>query len=557
MLSMEMNLRISPNPTRPNLPQRTPLRLAVSLLFLVATASNGQESLISIGRVYQNGGFGGGVSPISAATNSSRNALGSYDITFEAAGAFAGATESDFIAEVTLEYVNSDDRCANATVESVTADLLTVRVRIADLENTTFPDLAVAADANFTYLVRRIDELENGQDFTSRHLVAAGTVRSSGLLDSGFGVGGISILTGKGNPGGYFIRLSKPGGFAADSGGHYVLLLSPRNTSVPDVAIRGGTFNANSDDYVDFYVKSDDVQQATATNDPVPTDTSFAFAIFDPVNYDAAGETGSNLLKVVASVDGASGNLVSGKAAYPGATITASKTSVGRYDVFIDAPGAFAGVEDSSLAAFVNLSINSIGTIDELAKTRVAVVNANRIRIDVAIDDVQHNNDEDGIPSDGSFSVSVFDAAPVLHHDLRVGKQSSGSDARGGGIFNGSGAGQSLKLILPGKAKRSAYFHASNRGDSVDSLRLRSGKLPSTVKTNFFLTSAGGGNITATVRSGGTVVEGLLPGESVSVQASIRYRKLSKRPKAKVGLSSLSGYQPANVDTNLVLLKAE
>jgi hypothetical protein len=209
------------------------------------------------------------------------------------------------------------------------------------------------------------------------------------------------------------------------------------------------------------------------------------------------------------------------------------------------------------LAAFVNLSIDSIGTIDELAKTRVAVVNANRIRIDVAIDDVQHNNDEDGIPSDGSFSVSVFDAAPVLHHDLRVGKQSSGSDARGGGIFNGSGAGQSLKLILPGKAKRSAYFHASNRGDSVDSLRLRSGKLPSTVKTNFFLTSAGGGNITATVRSGGTVVEGLLPGESVSVQASIRYRKLSKRPKAKVGLSSLSGYQPANVDTNLVLLKAE
>jgi hypothetical protein len=552
-----MNLRIFPNRTSLKQPRGVLGAHLLALALSVTAAANGQESLISIGRVYQNGGFGGGVSPILAATNSTRNALGSYDITFESPGAFAGTTESDFVVETSMEYVNSDDRCATATVQSVTSDLLTVRVKIADLENTTFPDLAVAADANFTYLVRRIDELENGQAFASRHLVAAGTVRSSGLLDSGFGVGGISILTGNGGPGSYFIRLSKPGGFATDSNGHYVLLLSPRNTSVPDVAIRGGIFNANSDDFVDFYVKSDDVQQATATNDPVPTDTSFTFAIFDPVNYDAAGETGSNLLKAVASVDGASGNLVSGKAAYPGATITASKSSVGRYDVFIDAPGAFAGVEDSSFAAFVNLNIDSIGTIDELAKTRVAVVNADRIRINVAIDDVQHNNDEDGIPADGSFFISLYDAAPVLRHDLRVGKQSTGSDARGGGIFNGSGAGQSLKLILPGKAKRSAYFHSSNRGASVDSLQLRSGKIPRTVNTNFFLTSGAGGNITATVITGGKVAEGLSPGESVSVQASLRYRKLSKRPKAKLALSTISGYQPANVDSNLVLLKAK
>jgi hypothetical protein len=552
-----MNLRGFHNQTRPKQSPGILVRFILALALSVAAAANGQESLISIGRVYQNGGFAGGVSPILAATNSSQNATGSYDITFESTGAFAGTTESDFIVEVTVESLNSGDRCATATIQSVTADLLTVRVKIADLENTTFADLAVAADANFTYLVRRIDGLNDGQAFDSRHLVAVGTVRSSGDLDSGFGIGGISILSGNGGPGSYFVRLTKPGGFATDAYGHYVLLLSPRNISVPDVGIRGGTFNATSHDFVDFYVKSDDLQQATATNDPVPTDTSFSFAIFNPVLFDTAGQTGSNLLKAVASVDGASGNLVSGKAAYPGATITANKSSVGRYDVFIDAPGAFAGVEDSSLAAFVNLNIDSIATIDELAKTRVAVVDANRIRIDVSVDDVQHNNDEDGIPSDGSFFVSLYDAAPVLRHDLRVGKQSTGSDARGGGIFNGSAAGQSLKLVLPGKAKRSAYFHASNRGASVDSLRLRSGKIPSTVKTNFFLISGGSGNITAAVRSGGTVATGLLPGESVTVQASIRYRKLSKRPKAKVGLSSLSGYQPANVDTNLVLLKAK
>jgi hypothetical protein len=297
------------------------------------------------------------------------------------------------------------------------------------------------------------------------------------------------------------------------------------------------------------------VQAATAADDPVAADTSFSFAIFNPSTHDSNGESSSTLLKAIASVDGGSGNLLAGRTAYPGATISSMRTSAGRYDVFIDSPGAFAGVGDGSLAAFVTL--NNSTNIDDLAKTRVAVVNADRIRIDVAVDDVQHNNDEDGIPADGSFFVSVYDAAPVLRHDLRVGKLSSGSDARGAGIFNGIGAGQSLKLILPGKAKRSAYFHASNRGASVDSLQLRSGKIPSTVKTNFFLISGGSGNITAAVRSGGTVAEGLLPGESVSVQASIRYRKLSKRPKAKLALSTLSGYQPVNGDTNLVLLKAK
>lgn len=552
---MDMNFRISSNRTRRNQPQRLPLRLAVALLFLVATVCNGQESLISIGRVYQNGVFAGGVSPILAATNSSRNALGSYEITFESAGAFAGTTESDFMVETSMEFINSDDRCATATVQSVTADLLTVRVKIADLENSTFPDLAVAADANFTYLVRRIDELENGQAFTSRHLVAAGTVRSSGLLDSGFGVGGISILTGKGGPGGYFIRLSKPAGFATDSNGQYVLLLSPRNISVPDVAIRGGVFNATSDDFVDFYVKSDDVQQATATNDPVPTDTSFAFAIFNPVIFDPAAETGSNLLKAVASVDGSSGNLVSGKASYPGATMSASKTSVGRYDIFIDAPGAFAGVGDSSLAAIVNLNINSIATIDELAKTRVSVVNANRIRIDVAVDDVQHNNDEDGIPADGSFFVSLYDAAPVLRHDLRISKKASGAGARGAGVFNGSGAGQTQLLRLKGKAPRSAFYRSSNSGSSLDALHLKTGKISSSVKANFFITSGTRRNITAAVKSGAMTNDNLYPDESVSIQASFRYRSSKVHPKVKVHLRSLSGYQPGNQDTNLVFLK--
>jgi hypothetical protein len=524
-------------------------------LIMTATSAWAQESVIAIGKVNAIGSLANSASPIGATIGCSRTTTGGYLVTVTSAGAFAGASESDFMVETSMEDIYANDQNSAAAIQSVTADVVTVRVRTFDLEAMTPPDLAVAADDEFFFVIRRIDHLTSGQPLESRHLVAVGTVRSSGLLDTGFGVDGVQILTGRGTAGEYFIQLSKAGGFATDANAQYVLLLSPRGVSVPDISIRGSIYNAISDENALFYIRSEDVQAATAADDPVAADTSFSFAVFNASTQDTNGEGSSNLLKAVASVDGDSGNLLAGSTAYPGATISSVRTSPGRYDVFIDSPGSFAGVDDASLAAFVTL--NNSNTIDDLAKTRVAVVDANRIRIDVSVDDVQHNNDEDGIPADGSFFVSVYDAAPVLRHDLRVGKQSTGSDARGAGIFNGSGAGQSLKLTLPGKAKRSAYFHASNRGSSVDSLRLKSGKIPSTVKVNFFLTSGGGGNVTATVRSGGTVATGLLPGDSVSVQASIRYRKLSKRPKAKVGLSSLSGYQPANVDTNLVLLKAK
>lgn len=537
-------------------PSRFAFFLFVTMASPIMTAASAwaQESVIAIGKVNGIGSLASSASPIGATIGCTRTTTGGYLVTVTSAGAFAGASEADFMVETSMEDIYANDHNSAAAIQSVSDDAVTVRVRTFDLENITPPDLSVAADAEFFFVIHRTDHLTSGQPLESRHLVAVGTVRSSGLLDTGFGVDGVSILTGRGAVGEYFIQLSKAGRFATDANNQYVLLLSPRGVSVPDVSIRGGTYNAIPDGNVLFYIRSEDVQAATAADDPVAADTSFSFAIFNAAIQDANDESSSTLLKAVASVS-ETGNLVAGRTAYPGATISSIKTSSGRYDVYIDAPGAFAGVADASLAAFVTL--NNSNQIDDLAKTRVAVVNADRIRIDVAVDDVQHNNDADGIPADGSFFVSVYDAAPVLRHDLRVGKQSTGSDARGGGVFNGSGAGQSLKLILPGKAKRSAYFQAANRGASVDSLRLRSGKILSTVKTNFFLTAGGSGNITAAVRSGGTVAEGLLPGEFVTVQASIRYRKLSKRPKAKVGLSSLSGYQPANVDTNLVLLKAK
>jgi hypothetical protein len=529
--------------------------VTMASLITIATSAWSQESIIALGKAYSGGALASAASPIGAAVNCSRTTTGGYLVTVTSTGAFAGASESDFMIETSMEDLYANDHNSSAAIQSVTDDVVTVRVRTFDLEAMTPPDLAVAADAEFFFVIRRIDHLTSGQPLESRHLVAVGTVRSSGLLDTGFGIDGISILTGRGAVGEYFIQLNKPGGFATDANHQYFLLLSPRGVSLPDVSIRGSIFNAVPDGNVHFYVRSEDVQAATAADDPVAADTSFSFAIFNPSTHDSNGESSTTLLKAIASVDGGSGNLLAGRTAYPGATISSMRTSAGRYDIFIDSPGAFTGVDDASLAAFVTL--NNSTNMDELAKTRVAAVDANRIRIDVSVDDVQHNNDEDGIPSDGSFFVSLYDAAPVLHHDLRVSKKSSGAGARGTGLFNGSGAGQSQTLRLKGKAPRSAFYRSSNSGDALDTLHLRSGKISSSVKANFFVTSGVRRNITASVKAGAMVESELYPDESVSIQGSFRYRTLTKRPKAKVFLRSLSGYQPANQDTNQISLKAD
>lgn len=529
-------------------------RVAAFMLAMVAASTiHGQDSLVAFGTVFNNGILAAGTSPIGAAMGSSIVATGSYNLTFTKTGAFVGTTADDYLVETTVSSVNHGDSVCNASILDITDDVLTVRVRVMDLEDAALPALAAAVNGEFMFVVRRIDGLTSGAPFGSRHLVAAGNVRSTGALDSGFALNGVAIFTGRGDVGEYFVNLFKTGAFTTDFNDDYVIVVSPRNVGTPDVAVRAGAFNATSDDIATFYVRSDDVQSSAPSNTPVKADTAFAFAIYRLGSEDATGSPSSTLLAAVASVDGMSGTLDAGQAAFPGAVVSSTRGSTGRYNVFVDAPGAFAGDVPEQYAALVTL--NSSGQIDELAKTRVAIVDENRLRIDVNIDDVEHDTSDEGTPEDTSFFVTVFDTAPLLRHDLRVGPKANGAKSKGAGVFNASGAGQSIKMTLPGVSTRPAFYRSQNSGASVDGLHLRSGKVSRSLKTALFITSTPRRNVTAAARKGALVAEDLRPGKLVTLQATIRYRKLTKRPKSALLLRTLSELQPTGQDASKVFVK--
>lgn len=527
--------------------------LLLGILLATVVPTQAQESLVGIGSVYNGGGIQYAASPIGATITCTNTATGSSTITFAAPGAFAGATESDFIVHTTIDTVQPTDRASHGYVTSVTADLLTIKIRVSDLEDMTVPDLAVPGDTAFYFSVHRLDGLSNGISASSRHLIAAGTVHGNGTLESGFGLGGIAVSMSRWDTGRYFLHLGKTGAFIGDSHSHYVLILSSRSIALPDVAVSGGSWNANSDDAISFQIQGHDMQQAPASNNVVKANASFSFLVYRISSTDATGTPASNLLAATASVDGSTGDLVKGFASFPGSTVTSTRISTGRYRLTIKSTGAFAGVDANRYAPFV--TPNETLHIDEIAKARVSITDADTLTVDITCDDVQHNDDPDGIDADASFFLSLYDTAPLLRHDLTIGKNASGAGAKGTNVFNKTGAAQTLVVPLKGTKRKSTFYRTANSGKAIDDLKLKSGRIPRMVDAQFTISAGTTRNITGQVKTGAVAATSLLPGDTTSVKASFRYRKSNKRSKTSILLTSLSGTQPANQDTNRAMLK--
>ncbi len=346
----------------------------------------------------------------------------------------------------------------------MTADLLTVKV-VSDLEDTAVPDLAVPSNLGFMFAVRRSDVLTAGAPMASRLLVATGTVLGNGTLESGFAPNGVSLQTGRWDTGRYYLRLAKTGAFATDNYPHYILLLSSRSIALPDVSVSGGGYNAINDDFMDFHIQTHDVQQSPASNDAVKANAAFSFVVYRITAEDATGTPATTLLAAAASVEGTTGNLVKGVASFPGASLTSERISQGRYRLTIDAPGAFAGSDSTRFAPFVGL--NESGQIGEIAKARELVTDPDTLIVDVTVDDVQHNGDPDGIDADGAFFLTLYDTAPKLQPDLQVSSKAFGAGAKGDGIINQPGAGQSVILPVKGTSRRSTYLRGKNTGSAA------------------------------------------------------------------------------------------
>lgn len=519
----------------------------VTLLAIVPlTSAKADDPVIALGAVNSLGALGKSANSVGGVVSSSLSGTGDFQITVTAAGAFAGRTANDFVVETTVRATSSDDNISNGAVTTVTNDVLTVRVRTSDLEDSANPDGPLAQNSAFSFVIRRIDVGTTSIDGDSRFLLGVGEVTITGALLSGFGIDGITVTSSKSNTGEYTINLTKAGAFAGDTTGDYLIMLCAEGgTGADDEAVRGGASSVVSDDSVLFEVYTDDVQQAVAGSSPNPADEPFSFAIYRLTGAETAGGSASRMVAAVAAVS-STGNVVTGASRFGEGTLSASRLSAGLFQLDLTNPGAFAGV---AAGRFVVQAFNdSSSSDDELIGAEVNVFNDDTLRVRISATDVEVDTESTGTLNDRNLFIVVYDTDPDFGPDLSIGTKKSLTTLKGRGVQNANGAGQGIKLNLTGTAKRKFFLAAEHTGHSIDGIRLKGIGTAGPLNTSFFRTTGGKTNVTAEVKIGAVVAEDVFPGEIIRFEGRSAYKRATTRPTKTMKVRGLSGFEPSSID---------
>jgi len=518
-----------------------------SLLAIASlTSARADDSVVALGAVASNGALVKSANSVAGVVVSSRTAEGDFEVTVTAPGAFAGAALDDFTIEATVRSLVSDDNLAYGRATAVTNDVLTVKVTTADPENSTSPNLGVAQDSPFYFLIRTVPAGNVAMDGESRFLVGVGNVSSAGVLNSGFGVDGVTVTSSQTNTGKYSINLTKTDGFVGDTIDDYVLILCPVGGGfVDDETVRGGAASVASDDTVLFEVLSDDVQQAVAGNVGVPTDEPFTFAIYRLTGTETNGESASRLVLAAAAVE-SNGDLDGGAIRFGAGTLTTSSPSTGLYQHDIVSPGAFAGVPATRFVAQAFVRVSGLG--DEVINAGVDIVDDNTLRVSVAITDAQTAGEDTGVFVNLDHVFVVYDTDPDFGPDLSIGTKKTFSTLKGRGVQNANGAGQGIKLSLTGTVERKFFLAAENAGHSLDGIRLKGIGTAGPLNTTFFRTTGGKTNVTAEVKTGAVVADEVRPGEIIRFEGRTAYKSATARPTKTIKVRGLSELEPASID---------
>jgi hypothetical protein len=518
-----------------------------SLLAIASlTSAKADDSVVALGAVDAAGALDNSANSVAGVVASSRTGIGDFELTVTAPGAFAGSVVDDFTVEATARALFSDDNLAYGRVTAVTNDVLTVTVRTSDPEDTTDPDLAEAQDSAFYFLIRQVPAGNTAMDGESRFLMGVGSVSSGGVLNSGFGVDGVTVASSNTSIGEYSINLTKTGGFVGDSIDDYVLILCPSGgTVIEDEVARGGASTAASDDTVLFEVFTDDVQQAVAGFLAVPANEPFTFAIYRLTGSELSGESASRLVLAAAAVE-SNGVLDGGAIRFGAGTLTTSNPSTGLYVHDIVSPGAFAGVPASRFVA--QAFARSSGLLDEVINAGVVIVDDNTLRVQVAITDAEEDGQGTGIFQSLDHVFVIYDTDPDFGPDLSIGTKKSFTTLKGRGVQNANGAGQGIKLSLTGTAERKFFLAAENAGHSLDGIRLKGIGTAGPLNTTFFRTTGGKTNVTAEVKTGAVVADDVLPGEIIRFEGRTAYKSATTRPTKTIKVRGLSELEPASID---------
>lgn len=513
--------------------------LFLAAAFSVAGNSVAQDTLVALGSVNSTPALVNSRNTVNGTVSVSNGGVGDAEITIDAVGAFAGAAENDFIIEVVTQHTIDSDDTAAAEVLSLTADQLVVTVRTQDVESAGAPNDPTQTDYAFYFVIRRVPNGASAIDGSSRFMLATATISAGGTINSGFAPEGFALSTAGPGAGTRSLVISKTGEFAGDAASDYVVMVSSRATGLQDQVPEVQVGSVVSDDEVVVTVNTADVQANPSASSGDPESEDFFITVY---RLDFEGEGGNPKTKNLAALGHVSsaGSLLAGGTSIPGGIVASTNGDTGEYEVTVNALGEFAGKDARDYT--VQISIEDDTATDIFAIAQSVIDNDNTLRVQIFVNDVEEDGHSAGVPINKGFFIAIYDSNPNLQTDLHIGTKRSLSKMKGDGVINTSGAGQGIKVSLPGTAQKRFFFAIQNDGQSVENYRLKHAGAGKIVRLKYFRLSGGRANVTAAVRKGLAVAEDVRPGKHATFQAKVRYASLNKTPKRKVRLTGTSEF---------------
>lgn len=527
--------------------------LLVAILLGPAYGSHAAEdTLIAFGRISAGGTVTRSVTTVGGTVSGWGFPNGRCVVEVEKQDAFIGATADDFIVHTTITTPLYQKMNCVASINLVTDHKVSIDVRTSDVEDSTNLSGHLLMDTSFYFTLHRVPSGTTQIPGESPYLFATGRIAPWGNLTSNVSIPGYETTSDWLNFGRTTITFEKEGAFADDDASDYVVIATPWSSSSEDTIVIVDTSDFASDDSVTIRFRTYDAQDQSDNDNIDPKNWAVHYSIYRVPGGGQPTPFQSNLNLALGKIDGDTGNIIRAATPFPGANITSNRLGEGSYQVTIESPGAFADLP--SYDGVVQLGIDHIANIDEVASGRFITLDDDTIRIDVQIDDVEEAGTDDGTPTDRDFTFLIQTAVPGLHSDMKIGRKRSTAKMKGNNRYNTNAAGQKIRTRC--KGSRAKYFFAvQNDGRVNDTLTLRKSGKARGLKPKFIRLTGGRANVTAQVKSAGFTMPDMNANQSVRFKAKLKMRgEKQRRSKLRLMTTSARG---GTADTCLAKIKKE
>lgn len=527
------------------------LLLAAMLLGSTQLTFAQEPTLIAFGRVDETGGITRYATTVDATISGMGFTNGRCVVEVERENAFIGYTVDEIVVHTTLTSPFYKKTNVITSINDLTDHKISVDVRMSNIEDSAAPDAHEPEDCPFYFAIHRIPGGASTIPDTSPYLFATGRYGSFGAISSGVTVPDCEVSSNWVSDGYVELTFTKPGAFADDDGSDYVVIATPYSTGSQDKMVRVYTSDFATDDSVTIRFRSYDAQDESDDDNIDPINETVYYTIYRVPTTHANSYYTSNQLTAMGRIDGSDGSIFGATTSLPGGIISANRVGTGNYEIFIESPGAFAGLNLNDFT--LQLGIDHHANIDELVSGRAVVVDDNTLRIDAHVDDVEQPGTDLGTPTDRNVTFFLHSTQVDLKSDMMIGKKLNAAKMKGNNRYNTNAAGQKIRTRV--KSNRAKYFFAvQNDGNLHDTLTVRKAGKIRGIKPRIIRLTGGKANVTAKIKSSGFQMADLGAGKSVHFKVKVKMRDDKRASKLRLMTTSSRG---GSADACLAKVKAE